>query len=249
LNQSPIAKVLSLIHKKHLRVLVMGGQACVLYGSAEFSRDLDLALSLNSDDLRVLQEALDELQAECIAVPRFDPDMLRAGHSVHFRCHAPGAEGLRIDLMHSMRGVDSFETLWNRRTILTAEDDLTINLISVPDLVQAKKTQRDKDWPMIRRLVETHYQLHQHEASEEQRLFWLLQARTPGLLIELAQADPDFCRSLTERRPLLDDALQGIASGVESGLATEENRERASDRAYWEPLKRELERLRHQATR
>jgi len=29
--------------------------------------------------------------------------------------------------------------------------------LSLPDLVQAKKTQRDKDWPMIRRLVEAHY--------------------------------------------------------------------------------------------
>jgi hypothetical protein len=29
--------------------------------------------------------------------------------------------------------------------------------MGLPDLVQAKKTQRDKDWPMIRWLVEVNY--------------------------------------------------------------------------------------------
>ena len=52
-----------------------------------------------------------------------------------------------------MRGVDSFSKLWKRTTI-TFPDGMKCDLLSLPDLVQAKKTQRDKDWPMIRRLVE-----------------------------------------------------------------------------------------------
>jgi hypothetical protein len=41
---SPIRKALSTIRRHRVDHLLMGGQACVLYGAAEFSRDLDLAL-------------------------------------------------------------------------------------------------------------------------------------------------------------------------------------------------------------
>ncbi|HEY2290168.1 MAG TPA: hypothetical protein VGM86_05635 [Thermoanaerobaculia bacterium] len=41
---SPIRKALSTIRGHQVAHLLMGGQACVLYGAAEFSRDLDLAL-------------------------------------------------------------------------------------------------------------------------------------------------------------------------------------------------------------
>jgi hypothetical protein len=47
----------------------MGGQACVLYGAAEFSRDLDLALLPDSANLKQLNDALRELDASSIAVP------------------------------------------------------------------------------------------------------------------------------------------------------------------------------------
>jgi hypothetical protein len=40
--QSPILKALSSIRRSGARTLLMGGQACVFYGAAEFSRDLDL---------------------------------------------------------------------------------------------------------------------------------------------------------------------------------------------------------------
>ncbi len=55
--------------------------------------------------------------------------------------------------MSVMRGVGPFEELWERRTTLAIGAD-EVDLLSLPDLVRAKKTQRDKDWPMIRRLVE-----------------------------------------------------------------------------------------------
>ena len=47
----------------------MGGQACVLYGAAEFSRDLDLALLVEEANLEWFRELLAELQAERVAVP------------------------------------------------------------------------------------------------------------------------------------------------------------------------------------
>jgi hypothetical protein len=50
----------------------MGGQACVFYGAAEFSRDTDLAILANSENLAKLNHALEDLQATVIAVPPFE---------------------------------------------------------------------------------------------------------------------------------------------------------------------------------
>jgi hypothetical protein len=41
---NPILKVLSSMREHRVRALLMGGQACVLYGAAEFSRDTDFAI-------------------------------------------------------------------------------------------------------------------------------------------------------------------------------------------------------------
>ncbi|MFN7946695.1 MAG: hypothetical protein U0Z53_15190 [Blastocatellia bacterium] len=154
---NPIHKVLSSIQKHQVRALLMGGQACVLYGAAEFSRDLDMTILASPANLTRLRATLAELDAEVIAVPPFDAKYLRRGHAVHFRCRTPEASGLRVDVMTRMRGVEAFSKLWQRRVTLRVDDGTVYELLSLPDLVKAKKTQRDKDWPMIRRLVEADY--------------------------------------------------------------------------------------------
>jgi len=42
LTMNPIHKVLSILRACRVRYLLMGGQACILYGAAEFSRDTDI---------------------------------------------------------------------------------------------------------------------------------------------------------------------------------------------------------------
>ena len=126
-----------------------------------------------------LRDALDELRAGVIAVPPFEAKYLRRGHAVHFRCGHPEASGLRIDIMSRMRGVDSFSRLWRRRTSIELPDGLLVDLLSLPDLVRAKKTQRDKDWPMIRRLVERHYFENRGQPTVARVRFWLAELRTP----------------------------------------------------------------------
>jgi hypothetical protein len=222
----------------------MGGQACVLYGAAEFSRDTDLAILASAANLTRLRNALNELKAEVIAVPPFELKYLRKGHAVHFRCRASEAAGMRVDVMTKMRGVDPFSKLWARRTTLAAEDGTIYQLMSLPDLVKAKKTQRDKDWPMIRRLVEADYFRHREEATVKQLRFWFLELRTPELLIELAAAHPDLCRKLKTQRPLLKLAPSAKQGGLTEALSEEERLEREADREYWAPLKAELEALR-----
>jgi hypothetical protein len=54
-----------------VRALLMGGQACVFYGAAEFSRDADFAIIADGVNLARLRKVLAELQASPIAVPPF----------------------------------------------------------------------------------------------------------------------------------------------------------------------------------
>lgn len=228
-----------------VRALLMGGQACVSYGAAEFSRDLDLAILASLQNLEALRHAMRELRAEVIAVPPFEAKYLRKGHAVHFRCHDAEADGLRVDVMSRMRGVDSFAKLWARRTTVELPDGTKFDLLSLPDLVQAKKTQRDKDWPMIRRLLEADFFGRREIAIAADVRFWLRELRTPELLIAVAGAHPEACRRLAPKRPLLRFALRGDQPGLAAALTAEEARERKADRRYWEPLRRELEDLRH----
>jgi hypothetical protein len=151
---------------------------------------------------------------------------------------------MRVDVMAKLRGVDSFPKLWTRRTTVSVHDS-TIELMSLPDLVQAKKTQRDKDWPMLRRLVEVNYFANRETPTREQVRFWFLELRTPELLIELAAAQGRLPIQLIGKRPLLKLAGAGNESLLAEAFLEEEEREREADRQYWTPLKTELERLRH----
>jgi hypothetical protein len=222
----------------------MGGQACILYGAAEFSRDTDLAVLASPANLRRLRGALDDLLAEVIAVPPFEARYLRRGHAVHFRCHHPEAPGMRIDVMTRMRGVDSFSRLWGRRVSIALPDGTPCQLMSLPDLVQAKKTQRDKDWPMLRRLVEADYFQHGDSPSASRVRFWLRELRTPELLVEAARRWPAARARLEKRRPLLRLARPDRQVGLADALAAEESRERRADALYWAPLRAEIEALR-----
>src|SRR5437870_9614876 len=91
-----------------VRALLMGGQACVFYGAAEFSRDTDFAILADPANLARLRKALAELQAHVIAVPPLELKYLRRGHAIHFRCEHPEASGMRVDVMSKMRGVEPF---------------------------------------------------------------------------------------------------------------------------------------------
>ena len=221
----------------------MGGQACVFYGAAEFSRDTDLAILASSENLARLDKSLTDLNAEVIAVPPFEAKYLRKGHAVHFRCNHAEALGMRVDVMTKMRGVASFPRLWARRTTIEL-DGSTIDLMGLPDLVQAKKTQRDKDWPMIRRLVEVNYFANRETPTKDQIRFWFLELRTPQLLIELARQNR-IPAQLFRQRPLLKALKSEDESLLAEALLAEEQKEREADRHYWLPLKKELETLRH----
>ena len=227
----------------------MGGQACVFYGAAQFSKDVDFAILADPENYARLHAALAELGAQRIAVPRFDPGALERGHAVHFRCQASGVEGLRVDVMTRLRDLPDFRLLWKRRTTLTDDGGSVFELMAVEDLVQAKKTQRDKDWPVIGALVEGHFRQFRHEPTPDRVHFWLRESRTPERLHELVSLFPVEARTLQPGRPLLAHAIQGDSAALRTALDAEVRAEQARDRAYWEPLRREIEAFRREERR
>jgi hypothetical protein len=231
--------------KNGVRCLLMGGQACVFYGAAEFSRDVDLAVLCNAENLEAFRRALTELEAERIAVPPFEKQYLDQGHAVHFRCQAAGVERLRIDILAKLRGVAEFAELWDRRMVIQI-DDLKIDLMSLPDLVRAKRTQRDKDWPMTSRLITAHYFQHKKNASSGMIQFWLREMHDADLLQEVVSAFPQDAEDLANERPALRHLIDGRRQEASDALRREIESEKAADRDYWAPLKAELNELRKQ---
>lgn len=244
MSPTPIRQVLSTIQTSGTQALLMAGQACVLYGAAQFSKDLDFLILADAGNFRRLQTALDELQARRAFGPPFDPILLERGHAVHFCYHAAGLEGLRIDVLTRLRYMPPFETLWERRRVVEVSDGLELQVLSLMDLVESKKTQRSKDWPELDFLVAIHYQENRHSPKPEWIDFWLTEARTPEFLIELVNRFPAEATALVATRPPLTPALRGDFEEFRREIDAEIRAEQDKDRRYWEPLKREMEEFR-----
>jgi len=103
------------MHGWNVRFLLIGGQACVLYGGSEFSHDTDLAVLPDSNKLDCLKSALEDLRAEAIAVPELSLEHLQKGHAVHYCCKHPDAFDMRLDIISVLHNAPPFETLWTRR--------------------------------------------------------------------------------------------------------------------------------------
>lgn len=99
---------------------------------------------------------------------------------------------------------------------------------------------------MIKRLVEAHYFTHRQAPTQQQIAFWFMEARSPSLLLELADDYPLQARTLLSERPLVGFAIETDEAALVQALQAEEQAERERDREYWEPLRKELERLRHE---
>lgn len=246
LTPNPILKVLSTFKKHKVKCLLIGGQACIIYGAAEFSRDSDFVILCDSENLERLRKALNVLKAELIYVPPLEVSYLERGHACHFRCKQKDVKDLRIDVISKLRGCEPFEKLWERRNkIILKKEGLVIDIIGLKDLVQSKKTQRDKDWLMLKRLVEDDIVLNKVHHSDERVRWWLLESRNPDSLIMLAGKYPKIAKECVTDRLLLSKAINPDIQKLTLNLQEEEVREHQKDIEYWAPLRKELERLRH----
>ena len=64
MTPNPILKVLSTLCSHRVRHLLMGGQACVLYGAAEFSRDTGIVLLADPGNLHTRRIVVNRIRDE-----------------------------------------------------------------------------------------------------------------------------------------------------------------------------------------
>ncbi|MDP2922832.1 MAG: hypothetical protein Q8O30_03815 [Candidatus Omnitrophota bacterium] len=225
--------------------MLIGGQACIIYGAAEFSRDSDFVVLSSNDNLGRLEKALSVLRAELIYVPPLEADYLERGHACHFRCKAKDVQNLRVDVISKLRGCEPFDKLWERKKTVSLKGGNAIDVIGLKDLVQSKKTQRDKDWLMLKRLIENDIILNKDNPLNERVRWWFLESRSPDSLVRLAKEYPEIIKECVAQRPLLSATINIDIQKLNSQLYEEELIERQKDTEYWAPLKKELEMLRH----
>lgn len=245
MTPNPILKVLFTFKKHRVKSLLIGGQACIVYGAAEFSRDSDFVVLCDNDNLERLKEALNSLKAELIYVPALEVSYLERGHACHFRCKAKDVQGLRVDVISRLRGCDSFDKLWERKKTVSIKKSSAIDVIGLADLVRSKKTQRDKDWLMLKRLVENDILLNKNNPSAKKIKWWFLEGRDPESLVRLGKVHPEILKENISFRPLLSMVVDQNLQKLDSELHEEELIERQKDIEYWAPLKKELKMLRH----
>ncbi len=249
MTPNPILKVLSTFKKHNVKSLLIGGQACIIYGAAEFSRDSDFVVLLLKKNLENLKKALKRLKAKLIYVPVLEASYLERGHACHFRCEAKDVKWLRIDIIAKLRGCEPFDKLWERRNKIKLKNGRRIDVIGLYDLIQSKKTQRDKDWLMLKRLVDNDIILNRKNPKYEQIKRWFFECRDVNILIDLARKYPIIVKECVVNRPLLIEALNADIERLNLQLNQEEQSERRKDIEYWTPLRKELEELRRKAVK
>lgn len=244
MTPNPILKVLFTLKEHHVKCLLIGGQACIIYGAAEFSRDSDFIILSTLKNIKCLKEALKSLKAELLYVPPMEVYYLERGHACHFRCKAKGVEGLRIDVISKLRGCEPFDKLWERRKTITLKEGNAIDVIGLKDLTHSKKTQRDKDWLMLKRLLDNDIILNNYVASQNHIKWWFQECRDPNILIKLTEKYPKIAKELVKQRVLISFALRPDKQKLNQQFHNEEMQERQKDIEYWKPLRKELEVLR-----
>lgn len=152
--ETRLQRVFNILLEHEVRYLLMGGQACVIYGAVEFSKDIDFVILADPPNLARVQTAMAALEAEIIAVPPFDPALLDLGLAVHFRCQAEGVAGLRVDLVRSHS--DSAAKLSDARPLLELARQAELSALEralIDEMLEEKERDRQY-WNPLRAQLE-----------------------------------------------------------------------------------------------
>jgi len=173
-----------------VRYLLISGQASVLYGAATFSEDIDLWIAPTSSNIRELVLALQKSRATVYKLtPPLELRYFRRGHGFHFRLPEDQFTSTYLDIMGRPPRVGSFSEAAHRASWISS-DWGRIPVVSIPDLVELKKTRRLSDYDVISSLMKL--RLVSHKSRWTQKL--ILWAFQNCFRIEDAEWLVDACR-------------------------------------------------------
>jgi hypothetical protein len=235
--------------------LLVSGQATILYGAATFSEDIDLWVEPSTENLWRFTAALRASGARYYKLtPPLTAEMAARHHGFHFILPEEDGTVTYLDVMGCPPRVGTFDGARQRaRTFETQWGALCT--LAIPELVELKKTQRPRDYPIIGRLVLTALREKEGPLGEED-LSWAV-ANVFGLteFRQLATEFPSVCRVLGTI-PSLRQAAEQISHGCALPEALEDEleelfegrmaRHRKADRHFWRTVIDELGELRAQ---
>jgi hypothetical protein len=253
-----IASFFRHLEQHQVRWLLISGQATILYGAATFSEDVDLWVEPTEPNFERFKAAL---RASAARYYKLTPALTVANaaerHGFHFVLPSP-EDGLEIflDVMGFPPRVGSFDAaLAASRDIQTRWGDL--HTVGIKDLVELKKTQRPRDYPIISRLALAYFdELAANPAPQD--LAWVLENifSLPELL-RLFIEHPEQVERLPPATPELvvraarlmtqDGSLeQSLEDALEDWLDQRTLPLRRADRHFWRTVIDALRRLRAQ---
>ena len=205
--------------------LLISGQATILYGAATFSEDVDVWIRPTVANARRMLRALTAQRGRVYKLtPFLTLRNMRFGHGFHFTVPR-GADTLYLDVMGVPPRVGAF-TEANRRATVMSGPFGEIPVVSIPDLVELKKTQRFADYDVISNLAAAE---GSRPSATRAALLWA--ARNSFRPDDRAALLARVGRSASE-----DDCRTAILREV--------GRLQAKDAAYWRRIVGDLRRLR-----
>lgn len=130
LTSPDFKELLSLLKKNNCRYLIIGGYAVMKYAEPRFTKDIDLLVSIDTLNAKMIYQTLKEFGAPLKGLS--EKDFMKEGYFYQM-----GNAPLRIDILMSVPGVE-FEKAWQRREV-SVVDGVEMIFISKLDLIKSKK--------------------------------------------------------------------------------------------------------------
>lgn len=253
-----IASFFRHLEEHRVRWLLVSGQATILYGAATFSEDIDLWVEPGPENLTRLVGALRASNASYYKLtPALTADLASRHHGFHFT--VPDADPntgagapMYLDVMGCPPRVGPFEDAAKRSRIFETHWG-SLNTVAIRDLVELKKTQRPRDYPIISRLALVYLRDEATSRSDEDLSWALDNTFSLSAFKELAATYTGVGR-VVENRPLLRRAVEQLRREDELSPALEDELEsrfddlvaplKKADRYFWRSVIEELKQLR-----
>lgn len=134
--------------------LLISGQATILYGAATFSEDVDLWVKPNAVNFERFLQVLKGIHARYYKLtPAFTIEAAAGNHGFHFVIpNLDAGADLYLDVMGYPPRVGAFEAASGGARQFETQWGL-LRTVGIKELVEIKKTQRPRDYPIISRLV------------------------------------------------------------------------------------------------
>lgn len=234
------------LEEHRVSYLLISGQASVLYGAATFSEDIDLWIAPAVSNLRSFMQALAAIGASIYKLtPPLQSNYVKRGHGFHFLLPDEFSPAY-LDVMGMPPRVPSFPTVYRRCNRVFC-DWGKLPLVSIPDLVELKKTRRLADYEVISKLVRI--RLHNNSPTDSELRWalnnvfriedaeWIFRKWAHSTKIA-ATSRRTWLRAYVEAGPRLH--FETIQSLLAQEIAAHQHR----DILYWSPIIEELRTLR-----